>query len=475
MASLKHPASLRDPAGYLVKCDNRLIRVIRPEFVNEYRLLLTGPWLQGQCQTGTVGAFRILHTDEAVGFVGPEAAECLCLEHDVIDFPSYPTEWPLEMLCAAAEHTLELCLQALKHGSGLKDATPFNILFQGPRPVFVDLLSFETRDVHDPTWLAHGQFVRSFLLPALLDTRYGIACHTTFLSRRDGIEPEEVYRLLTPFARFTPPFLGNVTMPALLAERAERQPGKMYARKRLSNPDQATFVLQSLLSRLVRTVQTSSTRRHRSNTWTTYSETCTYTPAETARKTAFVEQFLKESRPARVLDIGCNTGHFSFLAARYGSRVVATDLDPEVVGGLWRRAKEEQANILPLVVNLARPTPALGWRNRETPSFLERAEGHFDAVFMLAVVHHLLVTDQIPLDEIIEQASRLTTEWLVIEYVGPDDSQFKRLLRGREALYRWFERGAFEKELSKRFEIIRQDKVADNGRRLYLVRRCNAQ
>ncbi len=473
MTSVRHSASLRDPAGYLVKCGNRLIRVIRPEFVNEYRLLLTSSWLQELSQAGSVATYRILHTDEAVGILGHEVANCLCLEHEVISLPSYPSEWPLEMLCAAAELTLVLCLHALQQDVGLKDATPFNILFKGPNPVFIDLLSFETRDTHNPIWLAHGQFIRSFLLPALLDAHYGMACHSTFFINRDGIEPEDVFRLLSPLARFTPPFLGNVTMPVLLAARAERQSSKVYALKKLSDPDQATFIQQSLFSRLTRTIQTSSTRRHPSNTWSTYNETCSYTSADTTYKAAFVEQFLSESRPTRVLDVGCNTGIYSFLAARNGAEVVAIDLDPEVVGRLWLSAKEEQANILPLVVNLARPTPALGWRNCETSSFLERAEGYFDAVLMLAVVHHLLVSDQIPLDEIIEQASRLTSEWLVIEYVGSDDPQFKRLLRGRDALYGWFGRDVFEKILSKSFEIIRRNEVPENGRFLYLARKRN--
>ena len=98
MISVRHPASLRDPAGYLINCGNRLIRVIRPQFVSDYRLLLTGSWLQEQCQTGTVAAFSILDTNEAIELVGPEAANCLCLEHKVISFPSFPSEWPLEML-----------------------------------------------------------------------------------------------------------------------------------------------------------------------------------------------------------------------------------------------------------------------------------------------------------------------------------------------------------------------------------------
>lgn len=471
---VRHPASLRDPAGYLVKSGKRLLRVIRPESVREYCLLLTGPWLQQQCQARTIAAYRILDTDEAITLVGPDSANCLCLEHKVIRFPSFPTEWPLEMLCAAAEHTLKLCLDGLSQGVGMKDATPFNILFEGPFPVFVDLLSFESRDRYDPIWLAHGQFIRSFLLPSLLDGRYGISCYTTFLSHRDGIEPEEAYRYLSPLARFTLPFLGYVTMPVLLAALAEREPQKVYARKRLANQDQVTFILKSRFSRLMRTIQASSIRRHQKNTWIKYNKTCTYTTSDFAQKTAFVERFLQSSRPARVLDVGCNTGHFSFLSAQSGAEVVAIDLDPEVIGHLWQRAKNEHANILPLVVNLARPTPALGWRNGETPSFLERAEGYFDAVLMVAVVHHLLVTDQIPLTEIVEQASKLCTQWLVIEYVGPDDPQFKRLLRGRDALYHWFDRGLFEDELSKRFQITHQEKIANNGRWLYLAMRRDA-
>ena len=475
MTSCRHSASLRDPAGYLVECGSRLIRVIRPEFSAEYREILSSNWLQAQCQSSTVATFRVLLPDEAVEVVGADAAQGLCLEHNVVSFPSFPSEWPLEMLCAAAELTLKLCREALQHGIGLKDATPFNVLFQGPVPVFVDLLSFEKRMIGDPTWLAYGQFVRSFLLPSLLDGRHSIPCHTVFGSHRDGFEPEEVYRLLSLFERFTPPFLGNVTMPVLLASKAERQSGKVYATQRLSNPEKATFILGTLFARLRRTVRASSTRRYPQNIWSTYNETCTYSSSAFAKKAAFLEQFFQSFRPAKVLDIGCNTGHFSFLAARYGAKVVATDLDSEVVGTLWQRAYAEKANILPLVVNLAQPTPAQGWRNRERSSFLERAEGYFDTVLMLAVVHHLLVTDQIPLEEIIEQAYRLTTAWMVIEYVGPEDPQFRRLLRGRGALYEWFERGVFEMELGKCFEIIRAEEIADTGRWIYLARRRHAR
>jgi len=464
----RHPASLRDPAGYLVQCGNRLLRVIRPDYKKEYYEILTSSWLNNKCKDHTVASFRILDTTEASGLIGHVANNCLCLEHDIIGFPSYPSEWPLEMLCAAAELTLSLCHDILPLGIGLKDATPYNVLFNGPRPVFIDILSFEKRIIADPTWLAQGQFIRSFLLPAAIEAHYATPSYTLFLSNREGIEPEEVYRQLSLFARFKAPFFSNVTMPVLLASQAEKHANKVYAASALSNPDKASFIIGLLFNRLANSMRTVSTRKHSRSIWRSYNKTCSYTSNDFSHKTVFIEEFMKLSQPSKVLDVGCNTGHFSFLAARYASEVVATDLDVEVVGELWQRAYKENVNILPLVINLARPTPAQGWRNRETKSFLDRAEGYFDVVLMLAVIHHILVTDQIPFDEIIFQAYKLTKQWLVIEYVGPNDPQFKRLLRGREALYGWFTIEAFEKLLSKHFEIVRKEEIASTGRWLYI-------
>src|ERR1019366_3194276 len=129
------------------------------------------------------------------------------------------------------------------------------------------------------------------------------------------------------------------------------------------------------------------------------------------------------------------TGHFSMMAARSGASVVALDYDPAVVGSVWRRASAEKLDILPLVVNLTRPTPAVGWRNGEWPSFLERAKGGFDAVFLLAVIHHMLVTERVPLAEIVDLAAELTTGYVVVEFVSPGDSMFRVLVRGRDELY----------------------------------------
>ena len=120
------------------------------------------------------------------------------------------------------------------------------------------------------------------------------------------------------------------------------------------------------------------------STWSDYMETHSYDDPAFAAKEKFVREALAEFKPGRVLDAGANTGHFSEMAAQDGAAVVAIDLDEVCVGEIWRRAREKKLNILPLVVNLARPTPAAGWRNQECPSFLDRARGSFDGVLMIA-------------------------------------------------------------------------------------------
>ena len=191
-------------------------------------------------------------------------------------------------------------------------------------------------------------------------------------------------------------------------------------------------------------------------------------------KQAFVSEVMGEQRPRKVLDVGCNTGHFSVIAARGGARVVAIDYDPVVVGEVWRRANADNLDILPLVVNLARPTPSIGWRNAECRSFLERARGQFDAVFMLGVIHHLLVGERIPLSEIIALAAELTTDALVIEFVAPADPMFRRITRGRDHLFTKLTKELFEETCTRHFDLVRCERLDQTNRWLYLMKKKEA-
>ena len=392
-------------------------------------------------------------------------------EHERIPFPSYPHEWPPEMLRAAGRLTLGLARAALAEGYGLKDATPRNILFRGSEPVFIDALSFERRNPADPIWLPEAQFVRAFLLPLLANRRQGLSLAEIFTTHPDGLEPEEVYRLCGPLEKFTPRILSLVSIPTWLSRNSRPDNANIYKPRLLADPEKAQFILASLFNRLERHLQSLTPASGKESTWLDYMVTHSYNDPAFAAKEKFVREALREFSPARVLDAGANTGHFSVLAAEAGAEVVAVDSDAACVDAIWRRAREKNLNILPLVVNLAQPSPALGWRNAECPSFLDRATGRFDGVLMLALVHHLLVTERIPLEEILRLAYEVTNSLLVIEFVEPQDDMFRRLTRGRESLHASLNMAVFERACAAHFEIVRSLALPGTSRWMYCLKR----
>jgi SAM-dependent methyltransferase len=393
------------------------------------------------------------------------------LEHERIPFPSYPHEWPPEMLHAAGKLTIQVAMRALDDDLGLKDATPYNILFRGPNPIFIDLLSFERRDPGDSTWLAYAQFTRTFLLPLIANRLFATPLDQIFTTRRDGIEPEELYRYLSPRQRLSPRFLSLVSIPTWLSRKSAQTKPQLYERPQSRNPEMSRFVLRSLLRRMDHALDRLAPRPRKSR-WSEYlSSDNNYSAEMFSTKERFIGEALATAKPKRLLDIGCNTGHFSRMAALEKASVVAVDYDQVVIGDLWRRARTEKLDILPLMVNLARPSPAVGWLNSECPSFLDRAKGAFDCIFMLAVIHHMLVSERIPLPSIIDMAAELTSGHAIIEFVEPNDSMFQRLLRGRGELHKDLTSATFENACRRRFEIIRSERIPGSFRSLYLLQK----
>ena len=467
--------TFRDPAGQLHLTASCALRRIHPVAANATRDFLSSPLRAALERSGD-----LVHSEIADPTLHASALPGeLWLTHPRINPISYPWEWTTAQWRAAAELTLRIAEQAINAGWTLKDATPLNVLFDGARPVLVDVLSFERRNPHSTIWLAYGQFVRTFLLP-LVATKYLSWPLQNTIFARDGCEPRSLYRALQPWQRLYPDLLDVVTL-ATMFERSSGKQEKSSARPANTDPDLATHILHKRLARLGSQIRHAAPPASRSQ-WSGYPQSAShYSPADIAEKQQFVKTALEQTRPARVLDIGANTGTYSLMAAQTGAHVVALDSDAAALESLFRTAAAQAAPITALVADIARPTPAAGFNNREQLSLLSRLAGNpdpggniappsFDMVLMLAVIHHLILREQLPLAHIADLCASLTRRWLLLEWVPPSDPMYQEWLRGRDNLYGHLSENDLLQAFAPFFHVAAR-KLLGNGRVLLLFER----
>jgi len=394
------------------------------------------------------------------------------IRHPRLRFISYPYEWTAGMLHDAARCTLRVQSALMEQGYTLKDASAYNVQFDicasGPKPIFIDLGSVVHLGDTGGLWLPYRQFLSHFLLPLLLYQAIGYDFKSSLLADVDGLAPEQAYRILGPLRRLLPPYLTLVTLPQWLQRWEEQlKPTQNTSASSAMDEEKIRFILGHTIRSLRRRIdRLPGTFRH--SAWQDYGETSSY-PSEAKRQKAdFVQAVCDDVRPETVLDLGCNIGDFSRMAAMRGATVLAVDSDMASLDQLYRTLQGQRTKILPLRVDIANPSPGIGWRNIERPGFLDRA-GTFPMVFALAVVHHLLVTEGIPLQEIVAFLHRLTEKFLLVELVDSSDAMFGSLVRGRDALYAHMSLEAQEQAFVRQFSIIRSVPMTGMQRRLYFM------
>jgi hypothetical protein len=121
-----------------------------------------------------------------------------------------------------------------------------------------------------------------------------------------------------------------------------------------------------------------------------------------------------------------------------------------------------------MLLNIARPTPAIGWENREVGSFLERAAGQFDCVLVLGLLHHLLVSERASLPMLMDLLDRLNPKRLILEWVDPKDPRFRQLAGLNAALYRGLDAAQMEAYLGNKFRLIAKAPLPSAARVMYL-------
>ncbi len=456
--------SLRDPDAGLIVHAGRIFRVVRPHAVDFFEKLLDRDVVQDLVRRGSLIETRPVERSALPADLIERAGSVF--EHERVPFVSHPSEWSPSMLADAAQRTLGLARELLPHGMTLKDATPSNVQYRGADAVFVDVPSIVQRPPGTFIWNAQQQFLACFMLPLVANQEAGVPLRWLLQDTFSGVSQEQVARLLGIRAWLRPSLLRSVAVPAAIGRRSANASAAARSIV-LKNDDQAAYILNRQFRSLERDVARLRRRvAGQVSHWRDYASTRAHYPAsDLEAKRMFVAEAVAAATPDWTLDIGSNTGEFSEIAAAH-SRVVAIDSDETSVSGTFEYVQPRQLPVLPLVVDLANPTPARGWCNGESASFVDRAAGRFDLVMLLAVVHHLRVSAGIPLLQIVELISRLTRKHLVFEWVPSSDPMFVQIARGRDSLYDDYNRENLDALLSRSFAIDKT-RVLANGRVLY--------
>ena len=394
--------------------------------------------------------------------VAPGAARVL--EHPRLPMITYPYEWPFPALKAAALLHLDIHLQALERGVNMSDATAYNIQFRGPDPVFIDHLSF--RPYRDGEyWTGHRQFCEQFLSPLLLRAICGVAHNSWYRGRLDGIPISDLNRLLPLKAKLSWNTLSHIVLQARFQQSADTERALSTTQRRKLPLVALTRMLEGLCNWISK-LQPADTG---TTIWQNYARQHSYNDDELKAKEAFIHAFASANALSMVWDIGCNTGNFSKVALEAGAETaIGFDFDQGALELAYARAKEERLSLLPLFLDATNPAPNQGWHEAERKGLRGRAAA--DGVMALAVVHHLVITHNIPLDRVVDWLTEMAPVG-VIEFVPKRDAMVQQLLRLREDIFPDYTAESFLHHLGERARIVRQETVSDSGRLMVLFER----
>ena len=454
-------ASFRDPSGFLFRQNGTLYRQVNTVYQNDYEKLINSGLYDKLVQLG----YLIPHREVDEPPAKPSLAYRI-IQPELVPFISYPYEWSFGQLKDAALTTMAVQKQALSHSMSLKDASAYNIQFYNGRFCLIDTLSFETYQEGKP-WTAYRQFCQHFLAPLTLMAYRDIQLGKMLRLYIDGI-PLEIARKLLPWrTRFSPGLYMHIHLHASAQKRyanEARQAGKHTAR----NMTHTSFV--GLMDSLESTVKKLHWQAGNTE-WADYYNDTNYSDTASEHKEGLIQQFLDKIMPTTVWDLGANTGRYSRLASQKNIFTVAFDIDPSAVEHNYQETvTHKETSMLPLVMDLTNPSTALGWNHQERESLRQR--GPADAVLALALIHHLAIANNVPLEQIALFFSQLA-RWLIIEFVPKSDSQVQRLLAFRKDIFINYTQEGFEEAFMHHFVIKTKEAIKNSERTLYLMEKHN--
>ena len=424
--------SFRDPLSEVYLRNNQIIRKINKKEKFFFENLFKDDFYKKMTNDNWIQKSEINYNENQTEII-----------HEKINNFTEVTEMSSYQLFLSGLHTLNIAITSLKNGYMLKDASAWNVVFYNGNPLFLDIGSFQKWN-EEKTWIGYGQFIRHYLIPLILNKELKIPVSKLFLTDRDGVYPKNAKNKLGLKVFKSLKYLEFILAPSMIKSASIN-----IKKENSSNSEINQRILLTILGRLRNKLL--SLEPLASSFWTEYTEKRDhYSKKDIEIKKDIIENFFKKNN-GKILDIGCNTGEFLFIASKYCIETHGIDIDEDCINFIQKNLNGK--NISLANVNFSNPTPGIGWKNEETLGYIKKNLNYFDTVIFFGIIHHLITIDRIPMIDIIELLSKLTKKNLIFEFVTNKDKKFLELASVNIELYKDHTKENFEMIVKKFFSI----------------------
>jgi hypothetical protein len=398
-----HPHSFGDPDGRLFWLEGGLYRAISSEKTSFFARLFEDGTVADLMSRGLlVGSQR---TDLALDGYG------MVLRHTAVPFVSYPNEWCAAMFKDAALMYLDLLKELIQRGLTLKDTHPWNLVFDGSRPVYVDMTSITTLTNHS-SCPNYDKFCRYYLYPLVLMSEGQERIVRCLLLDYEGILPSD-------FSLLTRSTSSHVRLARTL---------KSGLKRRIPTRHRELLSRVAGFTRSVHARKETDIRSRLENLGRVRQEieavTLSSVPTQPENVDPEIERYLMPTisklRPNSILAIGATTW-YSSLAAQLPARVVVFDKDSANVTQLYFRARERNLQVLPLVMDFTDPTPSRGLSSHVSIAAADRFQ--CDLVLAIGLVNRLVAERHLQLDQVVDGLAQFSKRWLILDFIPLEKPQ----------------------------------------------------
>jgi hypothetical protein len=452
----RHSSSFRDPSGYVFTDEGVVKRSILPIYFSQYKALKKSLFFDKLFKAGLLIPHKEISESENEIIIQPEQ----------IPFITYPYEWSFNQYKEAALLTLKLQKYSLEHGFSLKDASAFNITFHKGKAIFIDTLSFDFY-VENTPWRAYKQFVTHFFGPLLLAKYHGAQSLKLMSNFIDGIPVKLLSSMLPPITKLNPFLYSNIHLLAKFEDKHNESYKGVSKTRFLSKKGQL-----NIITSLYDYIKKMSFKEF--SEWGNYYDKINYSDAAFKEKAKIIESWVVSLNVKTLIDIGGNDGTFVRQLQQKLDLALVCDIDNNAVDFNQKMSKTKNEDyMLPFVLDILNPSPAIGFNNKERQSFIERMQSLSpDVTLVLAVIHHMTLSGNVPFD----MSARFFASFskgLIIEFPKREDSWVKRLLDTKGAFkahFDFYNIKDFEDSYLKYFNIVEKSQIKDSHRVMYFLK-----